>query len=198
MLSGEIPPERLDDSVERILKIKDFAKCGQKKEETQFIFQSVGRKIAEKSVTLVNNYNNLFPVEALNVKKVLLITASRDRSVKNDLKYIAELLEDRGIKVIIEERLWIPRLLELEQQVDLTIFAIYEGVSSDMPGPVCITGDEAVNIWASQKADPQKNGYSELWFSVCLQRILQIFPDVCQYVFTGCGFVRGFCKSFVR
>ena len=47
------------------------------------------------------------------------------------------------------------KLKEHEENVDLTVFAIFEGPSGT-PGPIMINGTNCESIWASQAADKEK------------------------------------------
>ncbi len=155
ILNGEIPMERLDDAVERILRIKEIAmgkaKASIKKEE----IIELEKEIAEKSVTLLNNVDNVVPLDNKKIKKMLLVYVAKNEQVMEKLKPLKTVFEGYGIEVTESNSLWIPKLQTFEKDVDLTLFACFEG-PANTPGTICIGTDAGVSVWASQAADKEK------------------------------------------
>ncbi len=156
ILNGEIPMERLDDAVERILRVKEFAFNRGKITIEQEEIDEVEREIAEKSITLLNNYKNLLPVNPETVKKMLIVYIAKNEQMLKKLKLLKPIFESYGIEVVERDQLWIPELKELEKDVDLTLFACFEGPSA-IPGPICINGENGASVWASQASDVSKS-----------------------------------------
>ena len=82
VLDGRIPMERIDESAERVLKLKEKLGLFDDKEEEFDIYaqseitRKIDREIAEKSVTLVRERCKLIPVNKEDIKKVTIICSS--------------------------------------------------------------------------------------------------------------------------
>lgn len=153
--SGEIPMERLNDAVRRILKLKEFVGAGKVREQRNCESYAKTSEIAEKSATLLNNRNNLIPLNRETVKKALLVYVAKDNASYEKLTYLEEVLKKRGIEVITQRDTWIPKFEKAEKEVDLTIFACFEGPSVT-PGPITLNGENGASVWTSQTADKKK------------------------------------------
>lgn len=152
--NGEIPMSRLDDAVEKIFKMKEFAEVGKWQKEQKPV-TDISSVIAENSLTLLNNRKGIIPFNKEEIKKVVIIVTAKDKQSFEKLTYLKEVFEKRGIEVRLEGDLWIPKLKELEKEADLVLFALFEGPSGT-PGPILINGENATSVWASQNADPDK------------------------------------------
>ncbi len=154
ILSGEIPESRLDDAVERILKLKQQTYLMQDFEEKSIDSEKIVKEAAEKSITLLSNKNHLLPIDKNKIKNILLVLVSARKESVEEMKKLKDIFERYGINVTIEGDIWIPKLREHEKNNDLIIFAI-----SRTPGgigSIDIYGDNAVSVWASQASDKSK------------------------------------------
>ena len=116
---GVITPERLEDALMRILGVKAALKLPEKKaagtltpkkEDVLKIvgcpeFKAIEKDVADKSVTLVKNKENLLPLDVNKYKRIFLYPmadgrgfGSTDEEVAN---YMKERLEARGFEVTI-------------------------------------------------------------------------------------------------
>jgi len=153
--NGEFPIERLDDAVERIFRMKEFAEVEKTLEQTEKVIPQVGKEIAERSITLLNNRKNIIPLDSKKIKKILLVVVANNEYTRERMIGLKDVFEGYGIEVILSYDLWIPELKKLEAEVDLTVFAIFEGPCRN-PGPIMINGRNCESVWASQSADPEK------------------------------------------
>ncbi len=153
--SGEIPMERLDDAVRRILRLKEFVGAGEKRAADNHEPYAKTSEIAEKSATLLNNRKNVIPLNPEKIKKVLLIYVAKDETSYKKLTYLEEVFKKRGIEVATQRDTWIPRFEKPEKEADLTVFACFEGPSVT-PGPITLNGENGASVWTSQTADKEK------------------------------------------
>jgi beta-N-acetylhexosaminidase len=155
ILNGEIPMSRLEDALDRIKRFKEFCQCDIERDIDWDYKTCVSQEIARKSMTLLNNHRHLLPLDKEKIKKVFLVKTSNYHAKSKEFDRLVKILEDRGMEVITREAVWIPEVQELEKDVDLTIFAIFEGATIQ-PGPIALNGDAVINVWGSQAADPNK------------------------------------------
>lgn len=133
VLDGRIPMERIDESAERVLKLKEKLGLFNDKEEEYDIFaqsektREIDREIAEKSITLVRERCKLVPVNKEDIKKVTIICSSHYSGTINELEVMKAEFEARGAKVDIIEDL--PEngseVKELAENNDLLVYAAY-------------------------------------------------------------------------
>jgi len=174
ILNGEISEERLDDAVERVFRIKEFVKAGKRDCEIGDD-SNVAKKIAEKSITLMNNFNGVIPLDKEKIKKMLLVTPAKDDVSYKKLLYLKEIFESLGIEVIHCKDLWIPELKNNEKEVDFTLFACFEGPST-VPGPILINGENGASIWAAQTADVNKTIVASFGSPFLYSEYFKCFP----------------------
>lgn len=155
ILCGEIPMARLDDAVERILRVKKIMNVGDDIIPQARETYAVPSEIAEKAVTLLNNRKNLIPLDADKIKKVFLVCVAKDKSSYEKLTYLKKVFENRGIEVKMTGDIWLKELAEGEKETDLTVFACFEGPNA-VPGPITLNGENGASVWASQKANPER------------------------------------------
>lgn len=131
---GRIPMERIDESAERVLKLKE--KIGlfsdEPKEVVDINAQSVktaeiDRKIAEKSITLVHDRINQLPLDKNKIKKVTIVCSSHFSATIREIEVMKAEFEARGASVNIIETL--PEngseVEILAQENDLIVYAVY-------------------------------------------------------------------------
>jgi beta-N-acetylhexosaminidase len=148
VLKGRIPMERIDESCQRVLELKE--KIGLFAEEKKIDLvearqntEKVSREIAEKSITLLYDRNELFPLKKENVKKVAIMCTSHDPDMLKKLDTMIEEFEKRGAEVTIMDK---PTLdLHLDQVAethDLILYVAYVGMHSPLGFPT-LYGEQA-------------------------------------------------------
>ena len=108
VLSGEVPMERLDDAVERILRVKQQAGlfdddyrcfCELDTQDKAFI-KTVQKECAEKSITLVRDYAHHFPLSLDKAGKIAVVVVTEHEPAKAEAKSEArrkELYENNDV-----------------------------------------------------------------------------------------------------
>ena len=149
VLDGRISMERINESCARVLALKE--KLGLfNEEEREIDFESArartiaaNTKIAEKSITLLRDRNQMLPVKKENIKKVGIMCTSHAPSTIKELEVMKAEFEKRGAEV----ELWDSKGLKygsLKQQIDDKDLVIYAGfVAMHQPlGMPCLFHDE--------------------------------------------------------
>jgi len=140
VLEGRIPMSRIDDACQRVLDLKEKIglfedDCGNlpyTSEEAASVTRRVNGEIARRSMTLVRDRNNLFPIDKKNIKKVSVIVSSHRDEFIDDLQPLKEAFEERGIEVYMQRRLKnTPELERISADSDLIIYAAF--VESHIP-----------------------------------------------------------------
>lgn len=107
ILSGEVPEERLDDAVRRILKVKqkaglfdeNYERFGTlSKEDCKFV-KNVQKRCAEKSITLLRDKAGHFPLSPNKTKRVGVVVVTEHEPAKNEALTLKAELEKRGFDV---------------------------------------------------------------------------------------------------
>lgn len=130
VLEGKIPMARIDESAERVLALKEKAGLFSEKTKEQIDIKSqalitgeIDRKIAEKSITLVRDRQNMLPLKKENIKKVTIVCSSHFSETIKEIEVMKNELELRGANVkIIEE---ITDMEKTANEADLILFAVY-------------------------------------------------------------------------
>ncbi len=107
IMSGEISMERLDDAVRRILTIKqkkglldsNFEHFRDISEEETTFVKGVQRRCAEKSITLIRDNGQHFPLQPEKTKRIGLIIVAEHLPAKKEAIALKEELEHRGFAV---------------------------------------------------------------------------------------------------
>ena len=129
VLDGRIPMERINESAERVLKLKE--KIGLFKDEPEkidineqtVITREIDRQIAEKSITLVRDRQSLIPINKEKIKRVTIVCSSHFSETIKEIEVMKNEIEQRGAKVkIIEE---ITNMEKVADETDLIIYAVY-------------------------------------------------------------------------
>lgn len=107
--NGEITNERLKDAFSRIIGLKVKARLfeDQEKIENEVVIseniQALSEEIAEKSITIIRNTQNLIPLSPQKDAKFLLVNLQKagnsTLAYMQDIKVLTEELEQRGYKV---------------------------------------------------------------------------------------------------
>lgn len=139
---GKIPIERINESCERVLKLKEKLGLFQPEKEAidirdeVFKTQEIDQQIAEKSITLVCDKKNQIPLRADKIKNVAIVCSSHLNSTVSELKIMQEEFEKRGaiVKMIghIHEK---ESVKKLAQDNDLIIYAAYVAAHRPMGMP---------------------------------------------------------------
>jgi len=105
--SGYLPRERLRDAARRVLKLKEklglfenriYEPTNDDKEK----FKQISQNLADKSISLIRNFDNVLPLDISNCNRALVITlCPGEQNIDNDpLGLFSEELEKRGINVV--------------------------------------------------------------------------------------------------
>lgn len=105
--NGEISSERINDAVYRILCMKKNARLFENQEDVlkdithQYNLSDAAQKIADESITLIRNYDNLFPIKLEKGSKILILDIKKDKEKETafyscDLDEIEKELQKRG------------------------------------------------------------------------------------------------------
>jgi len=131
---GRITMERLDESVKRVLDLKeklglfdgDIKPCEPLTEEENAYFDKINYDIAKSALTLVRNENNMLPFNPENVKNVTIINISPYKPFMNDIEHMKKAFESYGIRVNVMEYVKTKeQLKELSQTEDIIVYACY-------------------------------------------------------------------------
>lgn len=131
--SGEIPMERLDDAVTRILALKeklglfspDHAVFRPLSPEEAAFVKRTQERAAQKSVTLVRNSGGLLPIDRDKVKRILVVPVIDHPPAYDLAARLSEQIAARGVEVVYEPDAPAWRLPGMIEQSDMTIFAMF-------------------------------------------------------------------------
>jgi len=130
---GRVSLERLDESVERILRLKDelglfdgkFIGAPMTEQETSD-FEKVIFELSSKSLTLVSNSDGAVPFDKNSVKKVSVIAITEYRPFIDRLEALKSAFEAYGINCAIYDGLNSKRELEhICDESEIVIYACY-------------------------------------------------------------------------
>lgn len=159
ILNGEIDERLLDDAVDRILALKSEYGILDMVDNTSEVdgeyFRNIARDISEKSLTLLNKFDGLLPLDSNKHKKVLIIGVTPDDAQYDDLCALKNEFEKYGCTVEMRRNIWSNDLEEIQNNYDLIMFALCRTTHRPI-GPVDFWGDEAASIWASNCSDITK------------------------------------------
>lgn len=104
--NGYISEERLDDAVSRILRMKEKMGLFDKdnhaiklSDEDKIFVKNVQRETAEKSITLIKDDLNLFPLTTEKYKKITVVPITHHEPAFEEAVLLCEELRDRGFEV---------------------------------------------------------------------------------------------------
>lgn len=104
--NGYISTERLDDAVSRILKMKErlglFSRdnhAAKLSEEDKKFIRNTQKETAEKSVTLVRDNGNFFPISKEKFKKISIVPITHYEPAFEEGELMAKELRERGFDV---------------------------------------------------------------------------------------------------
>ena len=159
---GEIPMERLDDAVSRVWAMKErFGILDAKREviremspQEKTNAHEASRAIAEKSLTLVRDRDNLLPLSVEQGNKILLVAVTPKAIKGQDSDYksmlnLKDLLIAKGFKVDFQRNVlyendgWTENIYE---KYDKLIFLVARNPHIPF-GPLQFWDDEAQTVW---------------------------------------------------
>jgi len=131
--NGYIPMERLDDAVTRILNMKRklglFEKdnhASELTEEDNKLVITTQQKTAERSVTLLRDSSNLFPLTHEKYKKIALIPVTHHENYFEEAKHLRKELQDEGFTVdYFEQMIPVSKYNDFIKDYDLVICALF-------------------------------------------------------------------------
>lgn len=107
VLSGEVPMERLDDAVSRILHMKEKAGLFDEthsrfydltEEDRQYI-KEVQERCVRKSLTLIRDIPKHFPLSPAKTKKIGIVVLTEFEAAKDEAKAMRSAFEEKGFTV---------------------------------------------------------------------------------------------------
>jgi len=131
--SGRIPIERLNDAVERIFNLKKdlgifdegYQQFREISDSEKAFVNKTNYSVAEKSITLVRDRNNLLPLKQNNINNALvLVMATSDKVADRFIKKLNKQFQDRNIEATFKKSLWWKQLEEIIADYDILMIAI--------------------------------------------------------------------------
>lgn len=131
--TGEIPMERLDDAVSRILALKEklglldpeHTPCRPLSEEEKAFVEQTRLRVSERSVTLVRNRGGLLPIDREKVRRILVVPVTDHPPAMALCDRLCEEIRARGVEVVCKPDIasWeLPRRIE---ESDLVLYALF-------------------------------------------------------------------------
>lgn len=133
VLDGRITEAQIDEACRRVLDLKEKIGLFDNKPmgkpltaEENADFEQTLYEIAKNGMTLITNRGNMIPFDPNKVKKVTIINVAPDEQFQNDLRFMKEAFEKRGIQVDLLERLRNKaQLKEMSETSDIIVYACY-------------------------------------------------------------------------
>jgi len=156
--SGEVPMERLDDAVSRILRMKEKLGLFEQPSlrplsglDRDFV-RSVARRTADASLTLLRDDMRLFPMSPQTRKRIAVIPVTHHQPAMQESALLCRLLRERGFDVTEY-----PEGITDAQTVqhDLILYALFSRPFRPM-GFLDFMGSEAVKVQRALQAAREK------------------------------------------
>jgi beta-N-acetylhexosaminidase len=131
--SGRVPMARLDDAVQRIWRMKqqlgllnpNTPAARPMSDNDQNFVKKTAREVAEKSITLVRDRNQLLPLNPMSVHSVAIVPISNSEQwMKRATDHLQAVLSARGITSTIHQGLWLEDLSKVAAENDLVIYLV--------------------------------------------------------------------------
>lgn len=143
VMDGRIPMSRIDESAERVLKLKEKLGLFDEEEPEQIdikkqapITADINRQISEKAVTLLYDKNEMLPLSKDKIKKVTIVCSSHSDNTAKQLEIMKGAFEERGAQVEIVGDIPDPYTVKkLADENDLIIYAAYVASHNPMGMP---------------------------------------------------------------
>lgn len=162
ILSGEVPMERLDDAVTRILRIKErrglFAPHREMfreiSEDERAFIQKFQQHCSEQGITLIKNRLSHFPLNPAKTPKIALFAVSEHLPALQEAKVLKEELEKRGFIIDYNEegKISSRELNRAYAENDLVLWATFSRAYRPI-GFIDYTGDRAMRIRSAFNPD---------------------------------------------
>ena len=166
ILRKEISEERLNDAVSRVWNMKKklglfddgYEVVKPVSEDLLVGHRSKATEIIQKSMTLVDNRNNLLPLDTFTSKKMLLCVVS-DGDQQAAFTSLKEALQAKGFEVDIRSNLSFfshgHELNNMAATYDKFIFAFYSNPANPW-GSLDLRGEGALTVWSLNKLPHNK------------------------------------------
>lgn len=127
---GRISMKRIDESCERVLAMKEKLGLFEKSQEPIDIIKEntyvreINKQIAEKSITLVCDKNDLLPINRNAIKRVTIVCSSHVPETEKELEVMKKEFENHGATVkITSEVVRVQNVKQLAEENDLIVYA---------------------------------------------------------------------------
>lgn len=135
--SGYLPRERLLDAVRRVLRLKVKLGLYEGKtytptEEDAEQMKLISKKIAEKSISLIRNYDNVLPIKLSKGARALVLTLTPgEMNMETDpLSLFSNELRERGIEVIQMTNPIFSKFADIIENVDAVFVITNSGINN--------------------------------------------------------------------
>lgn len=198
--SGDVPMERLDDAVTRILRMKErlglFTSSGARPmtEADHAYVSDVQRRVADASITLLRDELGLFPMSPDTKRRIALIPVTHHVPALEEAHLLARLLRERGFAVDEYDN-----GLRDDQQdgYDLILYALFSRPFRPI-GFLDFLGPEAIKVQRSLQAGVNKTlivsfgspYFAEQYFErgkTVVNAYSMLSPSVEAFVRAACG-----------
>lgn len=133
VLDGRVSMGRLDEAVQRILKLKERLGLFEGKRDPKPLteaekkaFEQVSFDIGKQAITLINNEKKMIPFAPTKVKKVTIINLSPYEPFLEELKVMVQAFEEKGMEADLLECLRSKEELEtISKTADIIVYACY-------------------------------------------------------------------------
>ena len=105
-------------------------------------------RVAEKSVTLLRDRRKRLPLKRGQVKSALIVAIAPDDQAYEEMHFLAQELEDRGMGVTLRRNISPAELPAVQGEYGLIFYALASRPHRPR-GPLGFFGPEADSIWAS-------------------------------------------------
>lgn len=157
VLSGEIPMERLDDAVLRVIRLKEKARLFEDEAEVlkgiehKYDLAELAKQIEEKSITLVRNYGNIVPFDLKPGAKVVMVNLQKDGDQLQNAISLSEMekeLKDRGFEVKVFVNPGRPDVTEALNEADATFVNIKISPDNYIGGTLRLSWIHTALMWS--------------------------------------------------
>lgn len=166
---GKISESRIDDACTRILDMKekiglfdeDYWNPPYTAKEVVAQTKIINQEIAKRAITLVRDDQNLLPLDQKKIKNVTIVCSTHADVFFEQLEYLKEILENRGMKVHLQRRISSDaEMKRIDETSDLILYAVF--VAPHRPkGHMGLYGEEcATYLHALSKGQEKSIGVS--------------------------------------
>ncbi|MDR2963281.1 MAG: glycoside hydrolase family 3 protein [Bacteroidales bacterium] len=165
IVRGEIPMSRLDDAVERVWALREKYDLLKKKpsistplpeNHAEFVQEKL-TQLANEAITLIQDKNNVLPLDTATVKKIMMVNISHNDH-RGDLQVLRNGLKERGFDVRLEHDFhlhhWQWRWDSLAQYDKFIV--CFENHYFDPIGCPLLKDSEAYSLWTIKDLPKEK------------------------------------------